>query len=192
MSVAAAAASTRLVFDGDRDVELDQQAITVSVGQVRPSRWSVRASLGAVLDGALAGEGRRYELDPGVVGAIAIARPWTWGPWFVHGTASLGASRVTTTERVAGAPTEGLVAIDARIGATAGRQLGPVMPYALARAFGGPVLWTIDGAGVTGTDAYHVQLGAGATLSIGDAWSVMVDVAALGERAASVGVSWRR
>ena len=192
MSVAAAAASTRLVFDGDRDVELDQQAITVSVGQVRPSRWSVRASLGAVLDGALAGEGRRYQLDPGVVGAIAIARPWTWGPWLVHGTASLGASRVTTTQRVAGAPPDGRVAIDARIGATAGRQLGPVMPYALARAFGGPVLWTIDGAGVTGTDAYHVQLGAGATLSIGDAWSVMIDVAALGERAASVGVSWRR
>ncbi len=31
MSVAAAASSTRLVFDGDRDVDLEQQAITVSV-----------------------------------------------------------------------------------------------------------------------------------------------------------------
>lgn len=192
MSVAAAASSTRLVFDGDRDVDLEQQALTVSVGQVRPSRWSVRASLGAVVDGALAGEGRRYDIAPGVVGAVAIARPWTWGPWFVHGTASLGASRVSTTEQAAGAPSEGLVAIDARVGATAGRQLGPVMPYVLARAFGGPVLWTIDAAGIVGTDAYHVQLGAGATVSIGDAWSVMIDVAALGERAASVGVAWRR
>lgn len=192
MSVAAAASSTRLVFDGDRDVDLEQQAITVSVGQVRPSRWSVRASLGAVVAGALAGEGRRYDIAPGVVGAVAIARPWTWGPWFVHGTASVGASRVPTTERVAGAPSEGLVAIDARVGATAGRQLGPVMPYVLARAFGGPVFWTVDAAGIVGTDAYHVQLGAGATVAIGDAWSVMIDVAALGERAASVGVAWRR
>ena len=121
MSVAAAGSSTRLVFDGDRDVDLEQQAITVSVGQVRPSRWSVRASLGAVVDGALAGEGRHYDIAPGVVGAVAIARPWTWGPWFVHGTASLGASRVSTTEQLAGAPSEGRVAIDARVGATAGR-----------------------------------------------------------------------
>ena len=184
--------ATRLVFEGDRDFDLDQQAVTVSVGQVRPSRWSLRAVLGAVIDGAIAGEGRRHDIGPGVLGAVAIARPWTWGPWFVQGTATLGASRVTTTERVAGAPTEGLVAIDGRIGATAGRQLGPVMPYVLARAFGGPVLWTVDADGVVGTDAYHVQLGAGATVAIGDAWTVMIDVAALGERAASVGVSWRR
>ncbi|MBK9034525.1 MAG: hypothetical protein IPL61_25210 [Myxococcales bacterium] len=180
------------MFEGDRDFDLDQQAVMVSVGQVRPSQLSLRASIGAVLDGTIAGAGRTHDLGPGVVGAIAAARPWTWGPWFVHGTLSVGASRVTTTEVMAGAPTEGLVAVDARIGVSAGRRFGPVMPYVLARGFGGPVLWTVDGAGVTGTDAYHVQLGAGASVTIGDAWSVMVDVSALGERAASVGVAWRR
>lgn len=180
------------MFEGDRDFDLDQQAVTVSVGQVRPSRLSLRASIGAVLDGTIAGAGRTHDLGPGVVGAIAATRPWTWGPWFVHGSVSLSGSRVTTTEARAGAPTEGLMAFDARVGASAGRQLGPVMPYLLARAFGGPVLWNVDGAGVTGTDAYHVQLGAGASVTLGSAWSIMVDVSALGERAASVGVAWRR
>lgn len=159
---------------------------------MRPSGWSLRASVGAILDGELTTGGRHHDLGPGVVGAVSIARPWTRGPWFVIGSATLGASRVTTREDLAGAPRVGLIAADARVGAALGRRVGPVSPYLLARAFGGPVFWTLDDEDTVGSDRYHVQLGAGASLALGDAWTVLVDVSALGERAASVGISWRR
>ena len=108
------------------------------------------------------------------------------------GSATLGASRVTTREDLAGAPRVSLIAADARVGAALGRRVGPVSPYLLARAFGGPVFWTLDDEDTVGSDRYHVQLGAGASLALGDAWTVLVDVSALGERAASVGISWRQ
>ena len=190
MSAAAAVSEAELRFDDDREVTLRQYAITGSVGQVRPSGWSLRASVGAIVDGELLEGARRHDLGAGVVGAVAVARPWTRGPWFVIGSATFGASRVTTRED--GGPRVGLVAVDARLGAAVGRRVGPLSPYLLARAFGGPVLWTVDGEDVVGSDRYHVQLGAGATLALGDAWTVVVDVSALGERTASVGIAWRR
>lgn len=192
MSAAAAVSQAQLRFDGERDAELTQYAVTASVGQLRPSGWSLRASVGAIVDGELVADGRHHDLGPGVVGAFSVARPWTRGPWFVIGSATLGASRVTTREDSPGASRVGLVAADARVGASLGRRLGPVSPYLLARAFGGPVLWTLDGDDQSGTDRYHVQLGAGATVALGDAWTLVVDVSALGERAASLGVGWRR
>ena len=67
---------------------------------------------------------------------------------------------------------------------------GVVAPYLLARGFGGPVFWTLDATSVTGTDVYHFQVGAGASVTIGGL-SVMLDVAALGERSASLSVSYR-
>lgn len=189
--MSAAASATRLVFDGDRDYDLDQRAVTVAVGQVPPSGWSVRVAVGAVIDGRLAGEGRTADLGPGPLAAATVARPWTWGRWFVDGSASLAASRAPTRDGATGA-TAGLWAIDGRVGVAAGRRLGPVSPYLLARAFGGPVLWAVAGEDVVGTDAYHVQVGIGASAALGAGWSAMVDVSALGERAASVGVAYQR
>ena len=146
-------------------------------------------ALGAVLDGALDSGGRRFDLGAGIVGAVGVARQWSYAPWFVTGSLGLGASRTSTRELVAGAPRVSLVALDARIGVTAGRTFGPVSPYLLARAFGGPVLWTWDGGDTTGTDTHHFQLGAGASATFAANLTVLVDVAALGERSASVGLA---
>lgn len=139
-----------------------------------------------MLDGSLTRGDRHHDLGTGVLAAVTASRQWTARAWFVNGTATFGASRTPTR-----APSAALTAVDARVGATAGRTFGPVSPYLLARAFGGPVAWSIDGESVVGTDLYHVQLGAGVTLAVRDV-SFLVDVSALGEQSVSLGVSYRR
>jgi hypothetical protein len=179
-----------LRFDGD-DVELTQYAVSVTAGQTRPSRFSVRVSLGAVLDGEVEGGGRRHDIGPGIVGGAGVSKQWLRGRWFLTGSAGISASRATTTEDTAGAEAVSIIATDLRVGGLAGRTFGPVSPYVLARAFGGPVMWTRDGDGVTGSDTHHVQLGAGISASTPSGLSVVLDVSAFGERAASLGVSAR-
>ena len=98
-------------------------------------------------------------------------------------------SRVTTRE--AGAEATPLIAFDGRVGAQAGRAVGPVSPYLLVRGFGGPVFWSVDGEDVTGTDVYHFQLGAGASLAAGPVIAV-IDASLLGERAVSLSIAIQR
>lgn len=84
-----------------------------------------------------------------------------------------------------------LVAVDFRLGVMAGRTFGAVSPYVLARGFGGPVSWTLDGMDVSGTDTHHYQVGAGASFATDGGLAVSLDVSALGEQAASLGMSLR-
>jgi len=192
VGVSAAIADTTLVFTDDQHLDLRQSAVTAIAGYAWPSRVSVRAALGVLAGGSLDGEGRTFDLGTGVVGSLGVARQWARPPWFVTGSAGLGVSRASTRENLA-AGMQGarvsLTAIDARGGITAGRTFGPVSPYLLARAFGGPVFWTWDGRSTTGSDIHHFQLGAGASLAIGARATVLVDLAALGERAASLGLA---
>jgi hypothetical protein len=180
-----AASRTTLTFDGAR-YDLDQYAATLSVARVWPTGWSLAGSLGLVLDGSLTRGDASHDLGAGALAAITLARQWTSRAWFLNGTASLGASRTTSHP-----PSAPLTAADARLGVTAGRTFGPLSPYLLARAFGGPVAWSIDGAGVVGTDVHHYQLGAGLTLAVRDV-ALLVDVSALGEQRLSLGLSLRR
>ncbi|MEZ4404651.1 MAG: hypothetical protein R3B06_31815 [Kofleriaceae bacterium] len=172
-------------------MELTQRAVSATAGQARPSGLTVSATLGVVLGGSISDGARRDDLGVGVLAGLGAARPWRLDRWFVTGTVGLSASRTTTTERVPGAASTGLVATDLRVGAMAGRQLGPVSPYLLARVFGGPVLWRRDGRAVQGSDVTHVQLGAGATVVIPRGLAVTVDVSAVGERSASLAVALR-
>jgi len=106
-------------------------------------------------------------------------------------TGSLGAGASRTTTRESGGASHSLVGIDVlRVGAMAGRTFGPVSPYVMARGFGGPVLWTLDGMDVTGTDTSKFQLGAGVSATT-SGLSFLLDVSALGERSASFGMSYR-
>jgi hypothetical protein len=61
----------------------------------------------------------------------------------------------------------------------------------LARAFGGPVSWSIAGTDVVGSDTRHFQLGAGLSVVTSLGLTVVVDVSAVGEQGASLGASWR-
>ncbi len=191
VGASAAVSDTRLVFGGDQHLDLRQSAATLIGGYAWPSRISVRAALGVLAGGSLEGEGRTFDLGAGLVGSIGVARQWSRAPWFLTGSAGLGASHASTREMLPGmqGARVSLTAIDARVGVTAGRTFGPFSPYALARVFGGPVFWGWDGDDITGTDTRHFQLGAGASLAIGTRATILVDVSALGERAASLGVA---
>jgi hypothetical protein len=174
-----------LDFGDAGELDITQFAVTATVGHAWPT-WSVRGAIGIVLDGDLEAGDRTHDIGPGVVASLGVARRFPLGAFFIDVSASASISRTTTRE--GGGPAEALVAIDIlRAGVTAGRTFGIVSPYVLARAFGGPVWWTLDDTDVTGTDTSHFQLGAGVSITSG-AWSVVVDLAALGEQSASLGV----
>lgn len=186
---------TRVRFDGDTTFELTEQAVTAFAGYATPAGWSIRVSLGALVDGRLDSDGMEgtHDIGLGVVGGVGVARQWTFGDgqWFVTGSAGLSIAAASTHQ--AGASEEPrLVAGDARGGAIAGRTLGKIWnPYMLARAFGGPIWWVVDGADATGTDTHHYQLGIGLSVATAMGLTIVLDVSALGEQAASLGASWR-
>lgn len=172
-------------------IEVQQFAVVAIGGYSWPSRLSVRGSIGAVLDGSLEGAGERHDLDPGIVGSVSVARQWLIGAWFVTGSAGLSASRATTTRQDAMAEPAAIVATDLRLGAMVGRTFGVVSPYVLARGFAGPVSWSLGGTDVKGSDTHKYQLGIGASVALGADLAILIDVAALGERSASLGMSYR-
>lgn len=166
--------------------------MTASAGYAWPARWSVRAAIGMLLDGDLEGAGRTHDIGPGVVAAASVAKQWAFGDWFVIGTFGVGASRTETVEDRPGAAHQSLIATDLfRLGGTAGRTFGMLSPYLLARGFGGPVFWSLDDEDVRGSDIHHFQLGGGASLTTASGLSILVDVAALGERSVSLGMAFR-
>jgi len=186
---------TRLRFDNDVRFDLSEQAVTAFAGYAAPSGWSFRGSIGALLDGSLERTAMpdEHDMSPGLVVAVGVARQWTSANrlWFITGSAGLSVAAAKTHEAGA-ADDPSFVAGDARVGAIAGRTFGKIVsPYVLARGFGGPVWWTVDNASTTGTDTHHYQLGAGLSVATSVGLTIVVDVSALGEQAASVGASWR-
>ena len=172
-----------------------QYAVTASGGYIGASRWSVRGSIGTVIDGALEGDGRTHDIGPGLIAAASVSKQWAFGDWFVTGSLGAGVSRTTTREGGSGmgdGEQQSLVGIDViRAGVMAGRTFGVASPYLMARGFGGPVLWTVDEMDVRGTDTSKFQLGAGVSVSTESGLSFLLDVSALGERSASLGMSYR-
>jgi hypothetical protein len=195
VGAAVGAMRTHVRFDNDATFALDEQAATAFAGYSTPSGWSFRGSVGALVDGSLENDAMpgAHDLSPGFVAAIGVARQWTLGDgyWFVTGSAGLSVAAASThTAGMADDPR--FVAADARIGAIAGRTFAQIWsPYVLARGFGGPVFWKVAGMDATGSDTRHFQLGVGLSVATSIGLTLVVDVSALGEQAASVGASWR-
>jgi hypothetical protein len=171
--------------------------VTASAGYIGASRWSVRGSFGTVLDGALEGDGRMHDIGPGIVGAASASKQWAFGAWFVTGSLGAGVSRTTTREDGGGSggaagARQTLIGVDMiRAGVMAGRTFGVASPYVMARGFGGPVYWTLDAMDIRGSDTSHFQLGAGVSVTTASGLSFLLDISALGERSASLGMSYR-
>jgi hypothetical protein len=186
---------THVQFDAGDTFELIEQAATAFAGYSTPTGLSLRATIGVIIDGGLDGDGTlgSHDMGPGVVGGIGVARQWSLGDgrWFITGSAGLSVA-VASTHEAGGTDDPRFVAGDVRLGAIAGRTLAKIWsPYLLARAFAGPVWWSVDGMDVTGSDTRHVQLGAGMSVAMSSGFTIVVDVSALGEQAASLGVSMR-
>ncbi|WP_428266039.1 hypothetical protein [Haliangium sp.] len=183
--------SSDLSFDNDIEPAISQQMLLAAGGYRWGAGWSVRGSAGAILGGTIEHGDRRHDVATGWAAVAAVSKNWSFGGrYFAAGSFSLGVSSTSTREDAPGAMDVDLTAFDARLGALAGVTLWQrVSPYVQARAFGGPVMWSLDGEDTTGSDQYHFQLGLGTSVSLPWDLSVLVDGSFLGERALSVGVS---
>jgi hypothetical protein len=109
-------------------------------------------------------------------------------PFVLLGLSASGAYAETSPRGTTA--TDALVPVDVRASVTVGKTVARILaPYLAARAFGGPVFWSIEGQSVTGTDAYHFQIGGGFSLSLGR-FDLHLEVAPLGERSLACGAGF--
>jgi hypothetical protein len=187
VSGAISAVRTTLVFDDVR-VRTEQVTAAASAGRFGNPRLGATLTVGGLLAGRI--EGR--SLGPGVLASLSGSwlvrreRRWRPGP-FVLLTGSFAAVRA------AGAADDGdasYTALDARAGVAIGRTRGRWTGYAAARGFGGPVWWRREGAGVTGSDRWHVTVGLGITFRIPGVLDLGAEAMPLGEQSATASATF--
>jgi hypothetical protein len=179
--------ATTIEFDSG--VSLHETAITATLAHFAKPRLSWAVTAGGVVAGSV--EGRAVHGG----GTVAAAVDWLVvyerdvRP-FVALTASLGTALIRATAD--DGSTRTLSPWDLRGGAMVGKTfVGHVVPYAAARAFGGPVFWYRNGASVTGTDRYHVTAGVGVIGRLPGRFDLSVEVMPLGEQSATGAVTAR-
>jgi hypothetical protein len=177
--------STALRFSGDRRVGLTRHA--AFVGTELPLRGDLGLQLGA--GGVMSGEIDGSRLGPGATvffGSSYRAIDERDAPGFLQMNLTFSATRAAT--EAPGNPL--LTAFDLRLAAIAGSTIANFFtPYAVARAFGGPVYWTIAGTDVIGTDVYKYQLGGGMAFAFPSrVIDLFVEGIALGERGIAAGI----
>lgn len=189
---------TRIQFSNGSELDAERDAAMATLEIKLGKRFVLSFGAGALAYGTLgAGSPRigqdagavRREMRPGPVIAVSLA--YTLVPQEEHGkpfvllTGTLAGLAASTAPDASGGGDVGYQAMDLRVGALVGTRvpLGSVslVPYAVARAFGGPILWKIGGASVTGTDAYKHQLGGGAIVAFGR-FDAFIEAIAVGER----------
>ncbi|HKU42645.1 MAG TPA: hypothetical protein VJR89_31015 [Polyangiales bacterium] len=175
--------TTALRFDGDRRAEQTRGAVLAVASYAPARRLRFQASAGLGLGGAMQLEEREYDMLPGPALGAGVSYTLLEGRPFVAVSGALGATFARTEsdgERAS------YTALDLRLGVMAGTVLFEVLtPYLVARVFGGPVFWSIEGESVTGTDVHHYQLGAGLSLRPMEWWSLSFEGVPLGEQALS-------
>jgi hypothetical protein len=188
-----------LRFGGDTDATLVQPSAAATLEWRLSSKVAVMAGGGAVLPGTLRASGRSFDVRPGWLATIGLSDRIVDGEGrspFVLLSVSIAQSSARTalpsgTSGTAGeASSVPLRATDVRLGATIGKTLGIVTPFAAARVFGGPVFWSLDGQDLTGTDRGHYQLGVGCALTLGAGFDAFAEWDYLGERRVAAGLGW--
>jgi hypothetical protein len=178
--------STQIVFDDVR-VPVEQLAATTSLGHFATPRlgWSVTA--GGVLAGQI--EGRD------VAGGATVGTMVSWLPIYERARRPFVATQLSVSAAFVRATADDAtrrdwLAFDLRAGITLGKTIaGRVVPYASARAFGGPVFWHWMAMGIVGGDRYHVTVGAGVTLRVSRSLDATAEAMPLGERSLAFGVT---
>ena len=154
------------------------------------SRTILFLGVGATLTGSLRVASMAYDVSPGPLLAVGVSYRLLdekgAAPFVLLG-ATLGASLSGTALRGSTSGSDSMIGTDLRASIAVGKTLLRTMsPYLTARAFGLPVLWTFQGQSVTGTDAYHYQVGAGFSLKLGR-FDLALEMVPLGERAIVAG-----
>jgi len=178
-----------LRFDGESDYDVVQHAIVASLGYRLSARTSLRLAAGTIFAGEMEGENRRYELGAGYTASLSGAHQWFGRSDelpFLTTTLALGVSSVETREQPRGEE-QRMTSTDLRLGLLFGMTFAEVVsPYAVARAFGGPVKWRQNGRERSGSDRRHYALGLGASAALGRV-EFLAETTLLGEKSVSVG-----
>jgi hypothetical protein len=190
---------SNLTFGGEAsDVFIERRAVSASLDYRISDISTLSLGGGAGVGGLVIMKGARYEISPGWLVSGAYSRRLLDGrgaaPFLLFGL-SFGGSGARTQEAMPGraqAPSPvslvSLYAFDIRAGLTVGKTFWNVLsPYAAVRAFGGPVIWNIDGQIRSGTDRFHFQVAAGLVTSLPRGVDLYAEVAPGGERAVTLG-----
>ncbi len=177
---------------GDTYAPFVQRSVAVSLSRQLGRSWTVTAGAGAVVSGSLDVGGATYVMDPGWL--VRLGATWMalegegWWP-FLAVSGSLAASGVQTTGP--GGVRAPLTSVDAGLSVAVGKAIaGVVAPYVGAKAFGGPVFWSLGGASTTGTDVSHWQVAFGLSANLPLGIDVLAEWAPFGARSAVAQVGW--
>lgn len=178
------------------DVAIERRAISASLDYRLSVGNTISLGGGAGLGGRLVIKNDRYEINPGWLVTASYSRILLQGRGaapFILASLSAGGSGASTRPLLSGRAADSsssvsLYAFDIRLGVTVGKTFWNVLsPYVAARAFGGPVLWNINGQAESGTDQRHFQVAVGMVSSLPRGFDLFAEVAPGGERAVAIG-----
>jgi len=183
---------TNLSFDGSSQ-RLDEVSSAVAF-TYRPSRWSLQASLGAVLGGSLDGQLGNYRLLPGVLSSVSVGYTFLDGAGalpYVGASLTAGVASAATYNEANASDRPRFTALDFRLSAVVGKRLfGFWLPYGGVAFFGGPVYFAPQGNSLTGGDQHHYRLSAGSSFSLPAHLEAFVEVGFLGEQNLLAGIGY--
>jgi hypothetical protein len=192
--VGAAGLYTSTVIDfGDFRSAETRGSVIASLAYQPTRRLTFQLAAGSTVGGHLDSPAGVSDFSPGLTMAIGASYRLVQGTRpFVILTANASFADAETHLRGADAVSgPHYDALDLRGGVLVGTTLWRlVSPYAVVRAFGGPVYWSVQGEDVIGTDAHHYQVGAGVTLVVVHRVDLFVEAIPLGERSLAAGAAF--
>jgi hypothetical protein len=180
---------TTILFGRGRRADMTRTAAFGTFALPVAPRMAFETSVGGFLDGELRTPASKVRLGPGLVTALGLSVRAVDGA----GASPLVVASATLSSTYArGEASRNIEAYDLRATVMIGKTLGGVLtPYALGRAFGGPVWFRWDdGARAQGTDLYKYQVGAGLSVALRRV-DAFVEAVPLGERSLSAGLGLR-
>lgn len=189
MGVSGVATRTALRFDDSLRADQRRYAVLADFAYLATPAVALDFAAGAALGGSLDAPNGKHEFSPGPAFAAGLTWRFLDAPThFALFTSQV--SFLTSRTELGQAPSAQYTAFDLRLGGALGLNVaGFFHPFALVRAFGGPVFWRYEGRAVTGTDVHHYQLGAGFGFELGKRCSLLAEIVPLGEQALSAGAS---
>jgi len=192
--VTAGYAWTDLIFGGDVTVPIERRAVVGTIERRLGARWTLQLGAGGILWGSLLAKGVRHHFGPGFSASLATSyrlRDGRDGYPFVLLGGSLAFAYARTYDERDSATKTPYSAGDIRLSAVVGKTFFDAMsPYVVARAFGGPIFWRIEGKDITGTDRYHFQAGLGLSVSARQGLDAFAEVIPVGEKSVSCGLGF--
>lgn len=156
-------------------------------------RWTLQASAGGIISGALVHGNVVHTMRPGwlygVAASFRVLDGTGWMPYLiVSGSLSMSGTATSPSDAPQSGFHSSLVSMDVSLIATVGKTFFRVLsPYLVGRVFGGPVFWQRGGDVALGTDAYHYQFGVGISVALLQRFDAFIEGAPFGERRLSAG-----